>query len=125
MPRIRVEGECWLWTGYRLKGGYGQIKYRNRSHLAHRIAYELVVGPIPAGMTIDHLCRIPACLNPSHLEPVSMRENILRGMRPEIIAHRAGTCLRGHPQSPENMRFKRDGSVSQCRICERERKATA
>ena len=69
---------CWLWTGATMEG-YGQFSYAGQSQLAHRLAYTELVGPIPGGMTLDHLCRTRACVNPLHLEPVTNRENILRG----------------------------------------------
>jgi hypothetical protein len=78
-----AKGEgCWLWTGARLRGGYGTINaggHAATSLLAHRVAYELVRGPIPDGLQIDHLCRNRACVNPYHMEPVSQAENLRRG----------------------------------------------
>lgn len=72
---------CRLWP--RAKSlGYGRIKFDGRLDLAHRVAYRLAVGPVPAGKVLDHLCRNPSCINPEHLEPVTMRENILRGTGP-------------------------------------------
>ena len=71
---------CWLWTAA-LKNGYGRITMMNpkRKTAAHRVSYEAFVGPIPEGLTLDHLCRVRCCVNPAHLEPVTMRENIMRG----------------------------------------------
>src|SRR6266496_2265386 len=74
---------CWLWTGKTGRDGYGRIGLGGRGALvrvrAHRFAYELLIGPIPDGLQIDHLCRVRHCVNPAHLEPVTQRENILRG----------------------------------------------
>ncbi len=75
----RTDSGCWLWTGA-LNGGYGRIHHSpGRVLYTHRAAYELLVGPVPEGMDLDHLCRNRACCNPDHLEPVTRRENLLRG----------------------------------------------
>ena len=66
---------CWFWAGPIRKTGYGVF---GRSS-AHRVAYELAVGPIPGGLVIDHLCRVPSCVNPAHMEPVTPDVNVLRG----------------------------------------------
>jgi hypothetical protein len=73
-------GGCWLWTGAKHALGYGQQRIDWRIVPAHRFSYELLVGPIPEGLQIDHLCRVPSCVRPSHLEPVTHRENGLRGI---------------------------------------------
>lgn len=68
-------GPCWLWTGVIQKGGYGRFSLNRKYVGAHRWSYEHHVGPIPKGLTIDHLCFVPACVNPAHLEPVTQGEN--------------------------------------------------
>lgn len=72
--------ECWLWLGYvnTRRGGYGEVYVRGGMKLAHRAVYELLVGPIPKGLEIDHLCRTRCCVNPNHLEPVTRAENMRR-----------------------------------------------
>lgn len=69
---------CWIWTGSKGEDGYGSVRYRRRVWRAHRAAYTILVGPIPAGLELDHLCRVRACVNPAHLEPVTGEENIRR-----------------------------------------------
>ena len=88
VPAARPDlGPCWLWTGTKLPKGYGSFYYlAGRRAYAHRFAYELLVGPIPADRPqIDHLCRVTSCVNPTHLEPVTNRENTLRGLRPDQL----------------------------------------
>lgn len=116
---------CWLWTGARNhRGGYGLFAALNsRLVQAHRFAFEFLVGPIPAGFQIDHLCRIPRCVNPAHLEPVSARENTLRGFGVTAANAQKTHCLRGHPLTPDNLVQKvalLAKGWRQCRACNRE-----
>jgi hypothetical protein len=120
-----AEGDCWIWTGGKAGGtGYGQIHAGGCSHLAHRFAYELLVGPIPSGLTLDHVkargCTSRACVNPAHLEPVTNRENILRGDGASARAARVTHCPHGHPYNAENTALKADGS-RRCKTCHRDR----
>jgi hypothetical protein len=85
LARTDMGPDCWLWTGAVDAKGYGRVLTPDGHRPAHRLAYELAVGPIPDGLVIDHLCRTPGCINPDHLEPVTRRENTLRG---ETIAAR-------------------------------------
>jgi hypothetical protein len=87
---------------------YGRIwdPSRRRTIGAHRAAYETWVGPIPEGLTLDHLCRNTLCINPAHLEPVSIRTNILRGTSPLAKAYASDVCKQGHPLSEENLRMR-------------------
>lgn len=75
---VSKTGTCWLWTGTMHKKGYGQFWDGSAIVGAHRASYVLLVGPIPESLTIDHLCRVPACVNPAHLEPVTASENSRR-----------------------------------------------
>lgn len=108
---------CWLWQKP-LDGGYGRIWVNGRHHLAHRYVYELLVGPIPDGLHLDHLCRVTNCVNPDHLEPVTCAENIRRGTCPQQRRHKAPVCAAGHEFTPENTyRYK---NRRKCRICHRD-----
>lgn len=77
-PRIEKTPTCWLWTGARVRNGYGTARIEGRNGVIHRWVYEQLVGPIPAGMQLDHLCRVRHCCNPDHLEPVTHTENCRR-----------------------------------------------
>lgn len=106
------DDDCWLWRGQVTRQGYGRIKVARRFLHAHRFAYELEVGPIPEGLTIDHLCCNRLCQNPAHMEPVTAGENSRRANSGKTH------CKRGHPLSGDNIRFdKRGGRV--CRTCAR------
>ena len=120
-----VKGDgCWLWSGSRTSDGYGRMglpRTQGSKFLkAHRLSYEINIGPIPTDLVIDHLCRTPLCVNPDHLEPVTNRENILRGVAPNIQVHNSGVCKRGHSREGNAMKDRH------CRPChamhERERK---
>lgn len=113
----RGTDECWVWTGFRHPKGYGYFRVDGRSLAAHRVAYELCVAPIPDGLTIDHLCRNRACVNPAHLEPVTMIVNVLRGEGPTAENARKTHCIRGHPFDEENTYWFNGGRT--CRICQR------
>jgi hypothetical protein len=110
---------CWLW---RVGDGYAQFYFEGRVQPAHRVAYELVVGPIPDGLELDHLCRNHPCVNPAHMEPVTHQVNVLRGVG--ITARRAQQthCLRGHPLSGANLYMRSDGG-RECRACRPARRA--
>ena len=96
------------------KDGYG----RWNGKLAHRLTYEATHGPIPSGLTLDHLCRNRRCVNPDHLEPVTNRENILRGTSPSALHAVQTACVNGHPFDAANTRTNANGSRS-CRACNR------
>lgn len=116
---VPVDGDgCWIWTGCKAGFGYGRPMYRGRSRSAHRIAYELLVGPIPAGLELDHLCRNPPCVNPAHLEPVTHQVNLLRGVSPVAVNVLKTHCPKGHPYSGRNLKLGRSSKAGrQCREC--------
>ena len=96
---------CWLWTKYCNRLGYGMFDVPGRGmNPVYRISYEIFKGAIPAKFDIDHLCRNTGCVNPDHLEAVSHRENILRGIGPTAINALKTHCLKGHPLTPDNLR---------------------
>jgi hypothetical protein len=114
---VVTESGCWEWTGHTNPSGYGHVGVRGATQLTHRVSYELLAGPIPDGLQIDHLCRNKPCCNPVHLEPVTAHENNMR--RPGV---RKSHCKHGHPMTEENTLVKRRGGVTMwnCRECERQ-----
>ena len=118
--RVNPKTGCWEWTAARLSDGYGQFWLQGKHVSAHRFAWRALVSSIPEGMTLDHLCRVRYCVNPAHLEAVSLRENILRGESPSAQNARAARCPQGHPFDLFNTYFCPDGSRC-CRTCQRER----
>ena len=109
---------CWLWTDFVTSTGYGLFNRRSQTVKAHRIAYELEVGPIPQGLTLDHLCRVRHCVNPSHLEVVDMKTNILRGSGSPAQNARQTHCPFGHPYDLFNTIIRTNGA-RRCRECNR------
>lgn len=118
--RVEPSGACWLWIGHRVQG-YGSIRALGQQKRAHRLAFELLVGSVPDGMSLDHLCRNRACVNPTHLEPVSNRENVLRGVGPSAENARRTHCKRGHQLTPENTRHynQKNPRIRTCLMCKR------
>lgn len=109
---------CWLWTGATNPRGYGHMGGSDRQTVyVHRVAYEVWVGQIPDGLQLDHLCRVKICVNPLHLELVTGRENMLRGVpfRPANIPKTH--CPQGHPYNSDNTYVGKGGRQRQCRIC--------
>ncbi len=107
---------CKIWIGATGANGYGRFRVKGNVLMAHRFAYELYRGPIPIGLTIDHLCRVKYCVNPDHMEPVSIKDNILRGFSPAAINARKTHCKLGHLLVCVALRGSRD-----CRICTKAR----
>lgn len=118
--KVEKSDGCWLWQGYVGANGYGMSGKKP----AHRRAYEFLRGTIPAGLELDHLCRTPRCVNPAHLEPVTHRTNLLRGVGPSAINAAKTRCVNGHDYDECNTYHRRNGQRD-CRRCkairERER----
>jgi hypothetical protein len=115
--------ECWEWRGCRQRG-YGIFGVGVKTLRAYRWLYELERGPIPEGRQLDHLCRNRACVNPAHLEPVTRKQNILRGECPSAVNARKTHCVNGHHLSGANVKMKRQsnkrgGYFRRCRLCSR------
>lgn len=122
--RIILPNGCHIWTASLNSMGYGRIRNEfGRNELAHRVAWRLSGRPLLPGLELDHVvCRSPKCINPEHLEQVTHAENVARGNTPSAIAHRNGTCLKGHAQIPENGIFDKRGKW-RCNACRRARRA--
>ena len=116
-PKVLVTETCWVWTGGkgRRYGVWNPPKAAGRKMgMAHRYAYEGIVGPIPEGLELDHLCQNPPCVNPSHLEPVTREENMRR------VRGRKTHCPSGHDLNADNNRYERPNGHYSCRSCNRE-----
>lgn len=119
--KVDADGDCWVWQGGTSKG-YGVFRIRTKTPKAqtysHRFIWELLVGPIPAGKQIDHLCRNTLCVNPDHLEAVDPLTNMRRGFGPVSQRSRLRpTCANGHERTPEIVRVLPSGALV-CRLCE-------
>ena len=115
------DAECWLWRGT-LVEGYGQFRVGGKRVGAHRYAYELLVGEIPPGLQLDHVrawgCVNRNCVNPAHLEPVDMVENVMRSDAPPAINARKNLCIRGHEF--DKVTVRKDGRTRRrCSVCHR------
>lgn len=116
LAKVNKTDSCWLRTARIERNGYGRFWLDGRQRGAHRVSYELHVGPIPAGLVIDHLCRVHACVNPQHLEPVTAAENVRRGVASQATTAKWKSvthCKRGHEYDTDNTRVDSKGG----RVC--------
>ena len=109
---LTAPGDCWPWLGFIDRDGYGRY---GKWSTAYRAVYEFVVGPVPDGLALDHLCRVRGCVNPAHLEPVTHAENMRRSA-PAQATH----CINGHAYDAVNTYFRPNGQRD-CRACVRSR----
>lgn len=112
---------CWRWLGIPNASGYGCLRVGGRTTLAHRFGFEMLVGPIPAGLELDHLCRNRWCVNPAHLEPVTGRENWARGTSPSVENAKKVHCVRGHALVEANLVPSKRHAGRFCLQCSRDR----
>ena len=116
--------DCWEWTGGCNKDGYGIFHVQRITarwnRCAHRVAYELLVGQIPSGLTLDHTCTNTSCVNPRHLEPVTQRVNLLRGNTVNAVNAAKTHCIHGHEFTLENTYRRPDNGTRACKTCMRE-----
>lgn len=123
--KVDGSGTCWLWTAASTTLGYGCVYWEGRQQMAHRVIWELLIGPIPAGFETDHLCRNPSCVNPAHLEMVTHGENMRRSTAAAKAAehHRSKThCPAGHPYDEDNtyhFTSRSGGAARGCKACRR------
>jgi len=115
-PGLGPNGDCWEWQGACVGGGYGRFRTYRRAVYAHCFAYELLVGAIPEGLQLDHLCRVRRCVNPAHLEPVTPKENVVRG---RSANREKEHCANGHVFDTANTYRWKGGRY--CRECNKER----
>lgn len=116
--RTKKTKSCWIWQGTTTRG-YGMVSWKYYRGSTHRLSLLLVGRSVPRGLTVDHLCRVRNCLNPSHLEVVTTKENILRGESWAAKNSQKTHCKNGHEFTPKNTRWMPKGR--QCWICCRAR----
>lgn len=108
---------CWRWGSSITTWGYGQIYYNKKNVRAHRLFYEYYKGEIPRNLVLDHLCRVRDCVNPDHMEIVTSKENILRGVSPPSLNAKKTTCKNGHPLTSENIYHHATAKKYNSRTC--------
>lgn len=115
LSKVDSNGVCWEWTAGRSRG-YGVFSTEGRMVRAHKYLYEALMGPVPAGLVLDHLCRNRACVNPDHIQAVTSRTNTLRGAGVTAVNARKTHCPKGHPYEGKNVIHHKRGGRG-CRAC--------
>lgn len=123
--KTRIEGDCWVWTGWVTHNGYGEKMYKGKQRRVHRLMYELHHGPVPADMDVCHTCDVRLCCNPAHLWVGTRKQNMedcLAKKRHDSM--KRTHCPRGHEYTPENTRWKppskeRPAGARECMVCNR------
>lgn len=118
VSKFVVGDGCWEWNAG-CNEGYGWFELRGRNRRAHAVVYEWLIGPVPNGLVLDHLCRNRACVRPDHLEPVTNQTNVLRGVGPAAKFASRTHCIRGHEFTPENTYYCKSWTQGSrgCRAC--------
>lgn len=114
---VRSSSGCWNWIGCVHANGYGHVRFNGRVLMAHRVVFTLLVREIQSPLTLDHLCRNRKCVNPKHLEIVTLKENILRGNGAAAQNSRRNRCVLGHPFDSKNTWYAKNRIERVCRIC--------
>jgi hypothetical protein len=113
--RVKIVDDCWEWQGGIKCDGYGSFYWEKKQYPSHRVAYEIMVGDVPQGLELDHLCKNRKCCNPEHLEAVTHKQNLLRGDTIVAINSKKTHCPQGHPYFGENLLIKQGSR--HCRKC--------
>lgn len=124
LSKIKIDTKtlCWNWIGYISKNGYGKIAYNQSTYTgfeAHRLSYILFKGKLNSTLQLDHLCRNRSCVNPDHLEEVTKKENIMRGIGIGVRNKAKTHCPQGHEYTPENTRISPANGGRCCNKCQR------
>ena len=117
--KVDATGDCWLWTASQ-RMGYGSFRYDGKLRYAHRLVYELLIGDIPNGLTVEHHCRVRTCVNPAHLSLMTSGDNSRNSpATSQSVNLRKTHCVKGHPYSPDNTIRLGDAS-RRCKKCANE-----
>lgn len=117
--KIRITDDCWLWEAAKQAQGYGSFTWGPKTYRAHKLSYELHKQPVSVGLVLDHLCGVRVCVNPAHLEPVSIKDNLFRSTKTLAFKNKIKThCKSGHEFTEKNTyRHPKRPTTRGCRIC--------